>query len=128
VTKALPRQAISTYVPAFKYLSIAGLWSKGKWDPTATVNAAARARGDKYSDLFSGLRAPSDAETVVRLEKEHGAEWILSNALDLPSYTNDHEGLRDFLVRHKTRRNDSWWGTQYGKAAVAYDWLRFGAD
>ncbi len=42
VSKALPRQASTTYVPLFKYLCGAGVWSKGKWMPKATVNAAAK--------------------------------------------------------------------------------------
>jgi len=127
VTKALPRQAITTYVPAFKYLTKAGLWSKGKWTPKATVNAAAKARGDRYSKHFSKLKAGSAAKTIPQLEKDHGWEWILSNAMELPAHTHDHEGLREFLVRNKGRRTQAWWGTQYGKAAVAYDWLRYGA-
>lgn len=127
VTKALPRQAITTYVPAFKYLSKAGLWSNGKWTPKATVNAAAKSRGDKYSKHFSKLKVASGKKTIAQLEKDNGWEWILNNAMSLPSHTDDHEGLRDFLIRNKTRRADGWWGTQYGKVAVAYDWLRYGA-
>ncbi len=51
---------------------------------------------------------------------------ILNNAMEMPSFTDDHQGLREFLIRHKARRSDAWWGTQYGKAAVTYDWMRYG--
>lgn len=126
VSKALPRQASTTYVPIFKYLSGADLWSKGKWTPKATVNAAARARGDKYSKAFSKLKPAPAKETIAQLEAAKGSEWILNNAMMLPSFTDDHEGLREFLIRHKASRSHNWWATQYGKAAVAYDWMRYG--
>ncbi len=127
VDKALPRQAFATYVPVFKYLFGAGLWKEGKWTPEATVNDSVKARVDKYSKTFSKLKPAPLKETISQIEAARGWEWILKSANVLPSLTDDHEGLRDFLIRHKAHRSDNRWGTQYGKAAVAYDWMRYGA-
>ncbi len=126
VGKALPRIAITTYAPVFKFLVGAGLWSGGAWLPTATVNAAARSRADKYASHFASLVPATSMSTVAELEAAKGAEGVLNSAMNLPALTDDVEGLRDFLVRHKSMRSQSWWATQFAKATVAYDWMRFG--
>lgn len=126
ITKALPKQAKTTYVPIFAYLVEAGLWKNGKWVAKSTVNAAARARADKYSTLFGKQKPPTGGPTVADLEKTLGWEGILSAAIRIPSLTGDIEGLRDFLVRHKSVRDTTRWSTQFAKAAVAYDWMLHG--
>ena len=103
------------------------MWKEGKWTPEATVNDSVKARVDKYSKTFSKLKPAPLKETISQIEAARGWEWILKSANVLPSLTDDHEGLRDFLIRHKAHRSDNRWGTQYGKAAVAYDWMRYGA-
>ena len=125
VSKALPKQAITTYVPTFKYIVGADLWKDGAWIPKVTVNAAVKKRGDKYASTFSPLKAPASMKTISELESTRGFEWILTNALRLPSLTDDVEGLLEFLVRHKEKRTRKW-SVQYAKAAVAYDWMRYG--
>ncbi|MFT4261879.1 MAG: SIR2 family protein [Nocardioides sp.] len=126
VGKALGKHAITTYVPVFKFLVGAGLWKDGKWIPKVTVNAAARKRADKYAGMFGKLKLEPKLVAVAELEADIGVEGILNNATKLPSLTDDVEGLREFLIRNKARRSQDWWATQYGKAAVAYDWMRYG--
>ncbi|WP_193596384.1 hypothetical protein [Microbacterium sp. YJN-G] len=76
--------------------------------------------------MFNKLELEPTLLTVAELEADRGVEGILNSAMNLPSLTDDVDGLRDFLIRVKTRRSQDWWATQYGKAAVAYDWMRYG--
>jgi hypothetical protein len=125
VSKALPKQASPTYVPTFKYIVGAGLWASGAWIPKVTVNSAVKKRGDKYASAFSALKPTSTLKTISELESARGFEWVFTNALRLPSFTDDVDGLLEFLVRHKAKRERKW-SVQYAKAAVAYDWMRYG--
>lgn len=126
VEKALLKQAITTYVPVFKFVVGAGLWKDGKWLPKVRVNAAVKKRADKYAATFGKLELEPKLLTMADLEADRGVDGILNSAMKLPSLTDDVEGLREFLIRVKTRRNQDWWATQYGKAAVAYDWMCYG--
>lgn len=126
VGKALAKQAITTYVPVFKFLVGAGLWKGGKWLPKVTVNTAAQRRADKYAGIFGKLKPEPKLLTVAELEARMGVDGVLNSAMKLPAMTDDIEGLREFLIRNKARRSQAWWATQYGKATVAYDWLRYG--
>lgn len=126
VSKALPKVTGNAYVPVYKFLVDAGLWEDGKWVRKVTVNAPTKKRADKYATAFSKLKAAKTLKTLTELEDEMGVEGVLNAAMKLSSMTDDVDGLRDFLIRHKSRRQEAWWGTQYGKAAVAYDWMRYG--
>lgn len=127
VSKALPRQASSTYVPVFKYVTEAGLWVNGRWKSKVTVNSSVRRRVEDYRDRFTKLPTQPILYAMAEIEKSFGKEGILKRAMELPAMTSDVAGLRDFLIREKPMRTQSWWSTQYAKAAVAYDWLRYGA-
>lgn len=127
VGKALPRVGSNAYVPIFKFLVGAGLWKDGKWVPMVTVNAAAKKRADRYAASFGKLKVEPELLTVAELEADRGVEAILNSAMKLPALTDDVDGLREFLVQNKARRSQNWWATQYGKAVVAYDWMRYGS-
>lgn len=128
VSKALPQQAITTYVPVFKYVTGAGLWVNGKWVSKATVNKSVKTRTDRYEKSFAKLKSPTKPTSVADLEVATGWEGVLKDPLKLPTLTSDVDGLRDFLIRHKDKRTQPWWGTQYAKAVVVYDWLTYGTS
>lgn len=126
VSKALPKVTGNAYVPVFKYLVGAGLWKDGKWAPKVTVNLSAQKRADQYAAEFRQLKPEALLLSVEELEASKGVEGLLNSAMKLPSLTDDVDGLREFLIRNKSRRSQGWWATQYGKAVVAYDWMRHG--
>lgn len=45
--------------------------------------------------------------------------------LDLPNFSTDADGLRDFLVAHVADKRIAKRSTAYGKLVVLYDWLKY---
>ncbi len=126
ISKALPKQAITTYVPVFKYLVEAGLWSAGAWQGGPSVDTPAKKRAEKYAKIFEDLPKPDELLSLPELEGKKGWDGVLNVAMQLPRLTDDIAGLRDFLVKYRDKRAQDWWSTQYAKATVAYDWMRSG--
>lgn len=126
----IPKIPTPTYYPIFRYLRGAGLLGPDgalAVDPRVTDEVKARYNQNlsKITTTISG----ATKRTVHQLDDEEGWQWILNNALSLPARTDDVEGLRLFLIEHvdKTRVN-LWWPTQYAKAIVAYDYMKFAAE
>jgi hypothetical protein len=127
IEKLLPKISAPTYVPCYKYLSAAGLLqSDGTPVASQKLPAKVRARAEKIRSTLGKLEQPKIDKTVLELVAERDEDWVFNNALTLPRYTTDVEGIRDFLIAQTARRRQNWWGTQYGKLTVAYDWLKYG--
>lgn len=94
VSKALPKQAITTYVLLFEYLTGAGLGVNGKWVSKATVNKSVKARADRYEKGFVKLKSPTKPTSVADLEVPTGWEGVSKDPLKLPTLTSDVDGLR----------------------------------
>ncbi len=117
------------YYPVFKYLREAdALDGAGQVLADADVPASVRARAVNLHGRIKTSIEGVTRKSVEDLLEEHDWKWVLQNAWKLPAYTHDVEGLRQFLIdnRDKTRVN-AFWPTQYGKAVVAYDFMKFGA-
>lgn len=125
--KVVTKIPSATYVPCFKYLSVAGLLdADGKIKATAQVSSKVRERACSVQNTMGQLVDPTKAVTIAALHKDHGWEWIFNNALELPRYTDDMDGIRKFLIQYAEKKRLTWWRTQYGKLAVTYDWMRYG--
>ncbi|MDN4647243.1 SIR2 family protein [Curtobacterium sp. PsM8] len=126
ISKVYPKFPVATYVPVFKYLVEAGLWTGGSWQGGSSLETAAKRRADRYAELFAKLEEPGVLMSVADLEANMGWDRLLNSAMQLPRLTNDVDGLRAFLMEYREKRSEPWWSTQYAKAVVAYDWMRFG--
>jgi len=112
-------------VPCFKYLrAMDALTAAGTLtDPTAVPDKVQK-RVDKVNGNLATKTLVAD-HTLADLLEERGREWILNNPWQLPTVTTDLAGLRDFLDSERSLRKSHRWTTQYGKVAVAYDWMRY---
>jgi SIR2-like domain len=128
LTTVMLRFAGPTYVPCFKYLrGVDALTKAGEVKKAALVPQRVRDRAQGVNTVLNGQKA-SDPKTVKELLDDNGAEWVLNNALKLPTHTKDLDGLRSFLEAERGRRRESWFSTQYAKVAVVYDWMRYAKD
>jgi hypothetical protein len=125
--RLIPKTPITTYFPVFKYLRRADyLGSDGLIDPEAQATEPVKKRVAKNMVKLTTDLVGVNKMTVAELEHANGWEWLLSNALSLPSYTDDAPGLRRFLIdRTDDAVDDAWWSVQYAKAIVAYDYMKF---
>lgn len=115
------------WYPVYMFLRDAGkLDVKGKILASADVSENIRARADKNRDALLMKFKRRRKVKFSKLEDDHGWEWVLTNALQLPSYTDDIDGFQQFLAANSSVATSSRWMTQYGKAVVAYDYLKFG--
>ena len=80
---------------------------------------------EQYRSAFELLESQSSLRTIEQLLEEYDPKWIMNNAMALPAYTRDVDGLRKLLIDNRVWRHQSWWCTQYGKLAVAYDWMNY---
>lgn len=127
VKEVLPKFAITTHIPCFKYLSGMGALTKSG-DVRKDANVPERMR-TRAATLKANLGKPrtGTSETIDDIVAENGVEWVIYHAFDLPSLTNDIEGLRDLIESERPRRVGKFM-SQYAKLAVAYDWMRYGTS
>ncbi|MWV57440.1 SIR2 family protein [Rathayibacter sp. VKM Ac-2754] len=120
---------ITDWYPVFRYLAAAGhLTTSGHIRdesvlPPKVVGHAKRTISKVTMKVRYRRRVP-----MAKLLDQHDWKWILTRILELPSYTNDVEGLREFLVQHADKESSSRWGTDYAKGVVVYDLLKFGPN
>ena len=126
LSRVISKHSKTTYVPVFKYLVGSELWDKGKFVAKTSLNPRVRDRAASVDRRFAKLKKVKDLKDLPTLEAEKGWEWVFNKALELPALTDDVEGLGAFLLKHRGQRTNNWWGTQFAKAAVAYDWMRYG--
>jgi hypothetical protein len=128
VLRFLAKQQLNTYFPCFKYLRAMGvLNADGSLKKAATLPEKVAERHAKYFEHFRSLRRERVSKTVADLEEADGPEWFFKHGYEqISTKTTDLEGLRDFLIRHRLRRLEAWYSTQYAKLAVVYDWMRYG--
>ena len=122
----LPRFPIRTYVPIFKYLHAANLLDDPQSTDFADIPEGVVKRFRSYSSHFTSLPTNTSLLSISELYEANEPGWIPDHAWKLPQYTNDTEGLRAFLIENRSWKEETWLGTQYGKLAVVYDWMRFG--
>lgn len=116
-----------TWYPVYKYLREAGHLDPGGGivDPSllpASIIARDKAiRGKLVTHVRYRRRY-----TIDRLVEMHGWKWIYNNILEIPSYTQDFEGLRAFLESHPEQdESNVWWVTQHAKGVVVYDYCAY---
>lgn len=124
--EVIPRLVPSTYVPIFKYLRSAELLNNLRSGDVSNIDSRVVTRFKKYSGYFENLPQSGGLVSLAQLVGSHDDKWISKNAMDLPKYTDDVEGVRSFLIANREWKDDTWLRVQYGKLAVVYDWLRFG--
>jgi hypothetical protein len=126
--RLIPSISVTTYYPVFKYLNSAGFLSQdGSLDPSVDLNKRTKMRAKRNVDKLTTAIDGVAKRTFAELESRNDWEWLLNNALELPAYTDDVEGLRVFLLeRRVVALNSTWWVSQYAKAAVAYDYMKYG--
>lgn len=122
----LPRFPIATYVPIFKYLHAADLLDDPQSTDFSDIPEKVVTRFTTYSSHFTSLSMNTSLLSISELYKANEPRWIADNSWNLPQYTNDTEGLRTFLIEHRSWKDNSYLGVQYAKLAVVYDWMRFG--
>ncbi|QHD88385.1 hypothetical protein GR168_23090 (plasmid) [Gordonia sp. JH63] len=125
VKEVIPKFAITTHVPCFKYLRGMGALTKaGDVRKDAIVPERVRTRAAAVKDNLGKLSTAA-SETIDDLVNGEGVEWVIYHAFTLPTRTDDTEGLRDLIESERPRRVGKFM-SQYAKLAVAYDWMRYG--
>lgn len=116
------------YYPVFKYLrEFEALDEAGQVRSDVEVKAAVRNRAASTHTRIKTSIDGVTRTTFAELLAEHDWKWILQNGLRLPAYTHDVDGLRQFLIENQDKvRVNAFWPTQYGKAVVAYDFMKYG--
>lgn len=122
----IPTLGKTTYVPIFKYLSSTGLIHDLRSGNYSKVASCISDRFKSYVKAFKTSSSNDSTLSMRELLQSHDEKWLALHAMELPHYTYDVEGLRDFLIQNRDWRNISWFPTQYAKLAVVYDWMRFG--
>ncbi|MBK9726447.1 MAG: SIR2 family protein [Actinomycetales bacterium] len=113
------------YVPCFKYLrELDLLEDDGTLRPTADVPDRIRRRVKRVNETL-GPKALTKDRPVSALLAAHGREYLFNNPWMLPAMTSNVEGIWKLLDDNRNWRQYSWWGTQYGKLAVVYDWMKY---
>lgn len=128
VNKLISGISSTTYYPVFKYLRELNLLNTdGTLIDKSGVGYSVEARVASARNKVVLSLPGVDKVSVATLEASRGWDWMLNNALHLPAYTDDVDGLRIFLIKHSDKpRLNLWWPTQYAKAIVAYDYVKFG--
>lgn len=126
VEGVLPSFPLPWYVPCFKYVRKMGaLEDDGSLRTGTAVPQPVQRRVAKVSSSLAGKTLEGENHTVEELMSRFGWEWILNNPWNIPRYTTDIRGLRQFLDTQRGKRQYPWWSTQYGKLCVTYDWMRY---
>lgn len=119
----IARTPAATYMPCFKYLRAVGALADDG-SVLSTASATVKARASKVSTQYSSA-VPTNDRTVAQLESIYGWEWLFKEPFNLPKFTTDTDGIRDFLIERVIERQHNRWRTQYGKLVVLYDWMRY---
>lgn len=123
----IAKASLPTYIPAFKYLAALNLLSDDGMPVSGTVKPRIFTRVDRVRQYLESAQVLRESDkTISDLEAEFGWEWIFNHAKELPRYTSDGPGIRDFLIDHRRDRSKTWSSTQYAKLAVTYDWMTYG--
>lgn len=124
-----PTTVSTTCYPIYKYLRVADKLNDAGTlvdEPNVDAKVVSRELRNRAA-VKTSLPGVSQTRSIIELEETEGLDWILNNSLKLPAYTDDVDGLGDFLLRHANRGTDGqWWPTQYGKAVVAFDFMKYG--
>lgn len=113
------------YVPCFKYLrQLRALDDNGMLRAEVQVPERIKKRVDKVNGFLKGADLV-EGKTVAELIAEGRHDDLFTHPWDIPKWTNDLEGLRTLLLEERNLRQHPGWATQYGKAAVVYDWMRY---
>jgi hypothetical protein len=127
LTELIDHVPENQWYPVYMFLrDVDKLDEKGRILESAAVLQKIRARADKNREALKMKVKYRRKVTMSKLEEDHGWEWMLGHALELPSYTDDVDGFQQWLRAHADRATSQRWMTQYAKAVVAYDYLRFG--
>lgn len=125
VSKVVTRGSITTFIPCFKYLSRLGVMDEnGRILDSADVPDRVKKRAIRVKNYFKP-KVQRDKKSIEDLIEEHGEDWIFNHSGSIAEYTADLDGIRNLLISERARRTDGWWGTQYAKVAVAYDWMKY---
>ncbi len=111
--------------PVFKYLAAAGHLQNGRIVdesvlPPKVVEHAKR----NFAKVVVKVKWRRKV-SMAKLLETHDWKWVLTNALELPSWTDDAEGVRQFLVDHADKLAVNRWGTDYAKGVVVYDYMKY---
>jgi hypothetical protein len=117
-----------TWYPVYKYLREAGhldgagVVMDASTLPDTIVNRELAIRSKIVATAPDRAKRPME-----ELLATHGRRWVFTNILELPSYTDDLSGFRDFLLSFPEKDEDNvWWRTQYVKGVVVYDYCKYG--
>lgn len=119
--------ASTTWYPVYKYLREAGhLADNGSIiDPSVLPDRIVAREKKNRTSLTTYVKYRRKLPVEKLLEK-HDWKWLYNHALELPSYTDDMEGLRKFLLsRPHAAETGTWWPSQYVKSVVVYDYCTY---
>lgn len=125
--KHIAPASLPTWYPVYKYLREAGhLDNAGSIiDPTALPPRIVEREEKNRSAIVTHVKYRRNV-TMEKLLSTHDWRWVYNNILELPSYTDDMDGLRDFLASHPEKNESSpWWTTQHAKGVVVYDFSTY---
>lgn len=114
------------YVPYWKYLRAGGfLDNSGRLRTDKSVPSKVR---DYIARETKNLqnRALPERVHLGEVISQKGEDWIVKHPWELLDESADAVGLRDFLDKNRSYRQQSYFASQYAKLAVAYDWLMYG--
>lgn len=118
----------SWWYPTFKYLRDAGyLDASGGFVDASTVPQRVLERANRNkAAVVTKVRYRRKSSMAV-FESKHDWHWIFNNILEIASYVDDVEEIRQYLIRNADKAAEGpWWATQYYKGVVAYDLLKYG--
>lgn len=119
--------AAPTWYPVYKYLREAGhLTDKGEIVDSSSLPGKVVAREKKNRTSITTHVRWRRKHPMEKILETHDWKWVYNNILELPSYTDDFEGLRMFLLSHPEKgETNAWWVTQHAKGVVVYDFCAY---
>jgi hypothetical protein len=125
INMVIPNQfQLQWYVPCFKYLRALGCWRLT--ERSRTGSAFPRGLGGESQRSIRHWPAASSRRTRgLTTSREARSRLAVQQPMAASDSHDRLTGLRDLLDADRSLRQYSWWGTQYGKVAVVYDWMRF---
>lgn len=115
------------WAPIYRYLRQAGFLDvSGQLKADALVKPALRTRVAKINAaMIANPGTPK--QTIAQLVAAHDEHWVLSNAFKIPGLSDDVDGFRGLLIAIKdTETGEPTRYTGWGRAVVAYDYMKFG--
>ncbi|QYH35679.1 SIR2 family protein [Salinibacterium sp. M195] len=117
----------NVWYPVFKYLSEAGLSTGNELVANAQLPSRVIEHANRNREKIVLKVQDRRRKSMSALLKDHDWKWAFTHILELPSFTNDLVGLKEFLVSHADKVDSKRWGTDYAKGVVVYDYLKFAA-